>query len=56
MINKKVKKSKIMEELRDRRYYKKPSDAKREKRRRAKRAREKELRKQQAAMRSEKNR
>ncbi len=53
-FNKKVKKAKIMEELRDRRYYKKPSDAKREKRRRAKRAREKELRKQLAAMRREK--
>jgi ribosomal protein S21 len=44
---KKCKKERIVEEARDRRYYKKPSDAKREKRRRAQRTRIREERKKQ---------
>ena len=46
---KKTKKERIMEELRDRRYYKKPSDLRREKKRKSDRLRAKELRKQEAA-------
>tara|TARA_B100000941_G_C28390668_1_gene492476 strand:+ start:201 stop:449 length:249 start_codon:yes stop_codon:yes gene_type:complete len=36
---KKTKKAKIVEEIKDRRYHKKPSDAKREERKRAERRR-----------------
>jgi ribosomal protein S21 len=46
---KKTKKQKIAEELRERRYYKKPSEVRRAKLRKSKRLREKELRKQKAA-------
>ena len=46
---KKTKKEKIIEQIKDRRYYKKPSDAKREKRRRAERLRLREERKRQRA-------
>jgi ribosomal protein S21 len=55
---KKCKKERIIDEVRDRRYYKKPSDAKREKRRRAERARLREERKKQRAIerRTRKNR
>jgi len=42
---KKTKKEKIVEQAREGRYYTKPSDAKREKRRRAERARLREERK-----------
>jgi ribosomal protein S21 len=44
---KKCKKERIVEEARERRYYTKPSDAKREKRRRAERTRLREERKRQ---------
>ena len=55
---KKTKKERIIDEVRDRRYYKKPSEAKREKRRRAERARLREERKKQRALerRTRKNR
>ena len=46
---KKVKKEKIVEEARDRRYYRKPSVKKKEKRIKAERFRMKELRKRQRA-------
>jgi ribosomal protein S21 len=46
---KKVKKEKIIEEVRDRRHYKKPSVKKKEKRIKAERFRMKELRKSQRA-------
>tara|TARA_R110002020_G_scaffold85460_3_gene210975 strand:+ start:286 stop:531 length:246 start_codon:yes stop_codon:yes gene_type:complete len=46
---KKTKKEKIIEEVKDRRHYKKPSEAKREKRRRAERLRLREERKRQRA-------
>ena len=46
---KKVKKEKIVEEVRDRRHYKKPSVKKKEKRIKAERFRMKELRKRQRA-------
>jgi ribosomal protein S21 len=46
---KKTKKEKIMDEVRDRRYYKKPSDKKREDRKKAERRRIRdELKKQRA--------
>ena len=44
-FTKKVKKERIIEEVKDRRYHKKPSVAKREKRVRAERRRRKEERK-----------
>lgn len=47
---KKVKKERIIEEVRDRRYYKKPSVAKKEKRLRAARARRREQLKKQRAL------
>ena len=47
---KKTKKEGIIEQVRDRRYYKKPSEAKREKRRRAERLRMREERKRQRAI------
>ena len=55
---KKTKKERIIEEIKDRRYHKKPSDAKREKRRRAERTRLREERKKQRAIerRNRKNR
>ena len=55
---KKSKKAKIVEQVRDRRYYKKPSEAKREKQRRAERTRLREERKRQRAIerRNRKNR
>ena len=55
---KKTKKSRIIEDVKDRRYYTKPSDARREKRRRAERARLREERKRQRAIerRTRKNR
>ncbi|MAE82822.1 MAG: 30S ribosomal protein S21 [Flammeovirgaceae bacterium] len=46
---KKTKKEKIVEQARENKYYTKPSDAKREKRRRALRARLREERKRQRA-------
>ena len=46
---KKTKKQKIAEELRERRYYRKPSEVRRAKLHKSKRLREKELRKQKAA-------
>jgi ribosomal protein S21 len=46
---KKTKKEKIVEEVRERKYYTKPSDAKRLKRRRSERARLREERKHQRA-------
>ena len=46
---KKTKKQKIIEELRELRYHRKPSEVKRAKLRKSKRLREKELRKQKAA-------
>lgn len=46
---KKTKKEKIVEQVRERKYYTKPSDAKREKRRRSERARLREERKRQRA-------
>ena len=48
-FSKKVKKERIIEEVRDRRYYKKPSVAKRDKRIRAERRRRKEERKRARA-------
>ena len=55
---KKTKKERIIDEVKDRRYYKKPSDAKREKQRRAERTRLREERKKQRALerRTRKNR
>ena len=47
---KKTKKERIIDEVKDRRYYKKPSDAKREKQRRAERTRLREERKKQRAL------
>jgi ribosomal protein S21 len=47
---KKCKKERIIDEVRDRRYYKKPSEAKREKQRRAERFRLREERKKQRAI------
>jgi len=47
---KKTKKEGIVEQARERRYYKKPSEAKREKRRRAERVRMREERKRQRAI------
>ena len=47
---KKTKKERIIEDIKDRKYYKKPSDAKREKRRRAERVRLREERKKQRAI------
>ena len=41
-FNKKVKKERIVEEVRDRKHYKKPSEAKREKSERAQRQRKRE--------------
>ena len=46
---KKTKKEKILEEVRECRYYKKPSEVRREKMRRSDRLKARELRKQQAA-------
>ena len=43
---KKTKKEKIIEECRERRYHKKPSEAKKEKQKRAKRRRQREKQKQ----------
>ena len=48
-FNKKVKKERIIEEAKDRRHYKKPSVAKKEKRIRAQRTRQREERKKQRA-------
>jgi ribosomal protein S21 len=55
---KKCKKEKIIDQVKDRRYYKKPSEAKREKQRRAERLRLREERKRQRAIerRNRKNR
>tara|TARA_R100000008_G_C3458559_1_gene102981 strand:- start:278 stop:526 length:249 start_codon:yes stop_codon:yes gene_type:complete len=55
---KKTKKERIIDEVRDRRYYKKPSEAKREKQRKAERMRLREERKKQRAIerRNRKNR
>jgi ribosomal protein S21 len=47
---KKTKKERIIEQVRDRKYYKKPSDLKREKRNRAQRLRMREERKRQRRM------
>ena len=46
---KKAKKEKIVEQVRDRRYYKKPSELKREKMRRAERQRRRDEQKRQRA-------
>jgi ribosomal protein S21 len=46
---KKTKKEKIVEQVRDRRYYKKPSEAKKEKRLKAQRMRLREERKRRRA-------
>jgi len=46
---KKTKKEKIIESVRDRQYYVKPSDVRRAKKRKAKRLHEKEMQKQRAA-------
>lgn len=48
-FNKKVKKERIIEQVKDRRRYKKPSVAKKEKRERARRARAREVLKKQRA-------
>ena len=48
-FTKKVKKERIIEEFKDRRYYRKPSVAKKEKRIRAERRRKKEERKRARA-------
>ena len=48
-FNKKVKKERIIEQAKDRRRYKKPSVAKKEKRARAERARQRERLKKQRA-------
>ncbi len=48
-FNKKVKKERIIEQVKDRRRYKKPSVAKKEKRARAERARQRERLKKQRA-------
>ena len=48
-FNKKVKKERIIEQVKDRRRYKKPSVAKKEKRERARRARAREMLKKQRA-------
>jgi ribosomal protein S21 len=57
-FTKKTKKEKIIDAIKDRRYYKKPSEAKREKRRKAERLRLREERKRQRAIerRTRKNR
>jgi ribosomal protein S21 len=47
---KKCKKERVIDEVKDRRHYRKPSDAKREKRRRAARERLREERKIQRAL------
>jgi ribosomal protein S21 len=49
-FNKKVKKEKIIEQVKDRRRYKKPSVKKKEKRIRARRARQREALKRQRAL------
>ena len=49
-FNKKVKKEKIIEQVKDRRRYKKPSVKKKEKRIRAQRARQREALKRQRAI------
>jgi ribosomal protein S21 len=49
-FNKKVKKEKIIEQVKDRRRYKKPSVKKKEKRIRARRARQREALKRQRAI------
>jgi len=49
-FNKKVKKEKIIEQVKDRRRYKKPSVKKKEKRIRAQRARQREAIKRQRAI------
>jgi ribosomal protein S21 len=49
-FNKKVKKEKIIEQVKDRRRYKKPSVKKKEKRIRARRARQREALKKQRAI------
>ena len=55
-FNKKVKKERIIEQIKDRRRYKKPSVAKKEKRARAERARQRErLKKQRAQERRNRN-
>ena len=46
---KRTKKEKIIESVRDRQYYVKPSDVRRAKKRKAKRLHEKEMQKQKAA-------
>jgi ribosomal protein S21 len=51
---KKTKKEKIIDAVRDREYYRKPSDIKRAKLRKAKRLHQKELQKQQDASRKNK--
>jgi ribosomal protein S21 len=48
-FSKKVKKERIIEQAKDRRHYKKPSIAKKEKRIRAQRVRQREERKRQRA-------
>jgi len=48
-FSKKVKKERIIEQAKDRRHYKKPSVAKKEKRARAERARQRERLKKQRA-------
>ena len=56
-FNKKVKKERIIEQVKDRRRYKKPSVAKKEKRIRAQRARQRDaLKKQRAIERRNRNR
>ena len=55
-FNKKVKKERIIEQVKDRRRYKKPSVAKKEKRARAERARHRDrLKKQRAQERRNRN-
>jgi ribosomal protein S21 len=49
-FSKKVKKERIIEQAKDRRHYKKPSVAKKEKRIRAQRTRQREERKKQRAL------
>jgi len=47
---KKTKKEKILEEVRERRYYKKPSEVRRDKIRKSDRLKDREARKEQAAV------
>ena len=47
---KKTKKEKILEEVRERRYYKKPSEVRRDKIRKSDRLKAREARKEQAAV------